>query len=199
MAPERFRAGDVDARSDVYALACVLHQCLTGQVPFPGSTFEQIALAHLMDPPPKPSAHDSAGIPGAMDDVITIGLAKEPALRYRSATELAAAARAALTTPADSPRPETAPAKSGPSQTPLDQADTQAADTLLAETQSAVTGVKKAKSTDRPRKSPPPRMSPSSEPPRKGPNLWIYWAIAAPGARYRSSRWNRHLRPQQLQ
>ena len=46
MAPERFRKGTADARADVYSLACVLYQSLTGQVPFPGETLEQIAVSH---------------------------------------------------------------------------------------------------------------------------------------------------------
>jgi serine/threonine-protein kinase len=56
MAPERFQRGGVaDARADIYALACVLHQGLTGQQPFPAEAIEQIAVAHMMEPPPKPS------------------------------------------------------------------------------------------------------------------------------------------------
>src|ERR1700757_766637 len=74
MAPERFRAGEAHARADVYALACVLYQCLTGQVPFPGDTLEQIAVAHMVQPPPKPSALGHGhGIPTAMDHVIATG------------------------------------------------------------------------------------------------------------------------------
>jgi serine/threonine protein kinase len=96
MAPERFRTGEIQPSADTYALACVLYQCMTGQVPFPGQTFEQIALAHLADPPPRPSAHDPTAIPFAMDEVIAIGLAKDPGARYRSPSELAAAARHAL-------------------------------------------------------------------------------------------------------
>jgi serine/threonine protein kinase len=96
MAPERFRTGEIQPSADTYALACVLYQCMTGQVPFPGQTFEQIAMAHLAVPPPKPSAHDPTTIPFAMDEVIAIGLAKDPAARYRSPSELAAAARHAL-------------------------------------------------------------------------------------------------------
>ena len=55
MAPERFSTGDVQPSSDIYALACVLYQCLTGEPPFPGSTLEQVAVGHMVAPPPRPS------------------------------------------------------------------------------------------------------------------------------------------------
>src|SRR6201993_1278060 len=51
MSPERLRAGEVDARSDIYALACVLYECLTGSTPFPGDNFEQQITA--FDAPPR--------------------------------------------------------------------------------------------------------------------------------------------------
>jgi serine/threonine-protein kinase len=95
MAPERFKSGEIKPSSDVYALACVLYQSLTGQLPFPGTTLEQVAMAHMTAPPPKPSTQRRA-IPMAMDDVIAIGLAKDPRQRYPTAKELANAARAAL-------------------------------------------------------------------------------------------------------
>ena len=41
MAPERFTSGTVDARSDIYGLTCVLHECLTRLTPFPGGSLEQ--------------------------------------------------------------------------------------------------------------------------------------------------------------
>ena len=72
MAPERFGTGEADHRSDVYALACVLHQCLTGQLPFPGQSVEQQVAGHLTTPPPRPSAIDG-GVPQAFDDVIAAG------------------------------------------------------------------------------------------------------------------------------
>jgi serine/threonine-protein kinase len=56
MAPERFRAGDFDSRADIYALACVRYECLTGSRPYPGDRFEQQLAAHLAEPPPQPSS-----------------------------------------------------------------------------------------------------------------------------------------------
>jgi len=102
MAPERFRNGVADASSDIYALACVLYQALTGQPPFPAEALEQIAVAHMLQPPPKPSELQPA-VPEAMDDVIARGMAKEPDQRYASTVELARAARAALAHKLDPP------------------------------------------------------------------------------------------------
>jgi serine/threonine protein kinase, bacterial len=97
MAPERFTAGVADARSDVYALACVLHECLTGDHPYPGDSMEQQIAGHLTLDAPRPSAH-RPDLPIGFDDVIAHGMAKDPDKRYQSANDLAAAARQALAT-----------------------------------------------------------------------------------------------------
>jgi serine/threonine-protein kinase len=98
MAPERFGSGkNVDARADVYSLACVLYECLTGRLPFSGGGVEGLAAAHRGTEPPKPSSFNPA-IPVGFDAVIARGMAKEPEDRFQSARELAVAARAALTT-----------------------------------------------------------------------------------------------------
>jgi serine/threonine protein kinase len=52
MAPERLTSGQTDPRADIYALTCVLHECLTGSQPFPGNSVEQQITAHLTLPPP---------------------------------------------------------------------------------------------------------------------------------------------------
>jgi serine/threonine-protein kinase len=96
MAPERFSTGQADARSDIYALACVLYECLTGRAPFPGDSLEQQLAGHLASPPPRPS---NAGAPTGFDPVIATGMAKNPAQRYPSTVELARAARDATTIP----------------------------------------------------------------------------------------------------
>ena len=105
MAPERFNAGEIEPSSDIYALTCVLYQCLTGEVPFAGGTLEQVVVAHMMHPPPKLSDKRD-DISPALDDVIATGMAKDPKQRYRSTTELAAAARKAVSLPV-SPAPAT--------------------------------------------------------------------------------------------
>ena len=99
MAPERFTADEVTYRSDVYALACVLNECLTGSPPYPADSIERMVAAHLMEPPPRPSELRPGMVPTALDEVIAKGMAKNPKDRYQSAGELGNAALDALTAP----------------------------------------------------------------------------------------------------
>ncbi|MGW5513212.1 protein kinase domain-containing protein [Nocardia africana] len=95
MAPERFDSGPVTARADIYSLACVLHECLTGATPFPAESVSVLIRSHLSEPPPRASAA-RAGVPEAIDGVIARAMAKAPADRYQTAGQFASAARAAL-------------------------------------------------------------------------------------------------------
>jgi serine/threonine protein kinase len=114
LAPERLTSGQTDPRADIYALTCVLHECLTGNQPFPGNSVEQLITAHLTLPPPRPSVLQDT-VPAAMDAVIAKGMAKNPDERYPTAKELAKVARAAITQPIATPPPTTqAPQRTDP-------------------------------------------------------------------------------------
>jgi ABC-type amino acid transport substrate-binding protein len=97
MAPERFEGGEVDRRSDIYALTCVLYECLTGSRPYPADSLEQQIAGHMVSPLPRPSDTDPRLAP--FDEVIAKGMAKKPEKRFQTAGELAIAARHALTAP----------------------------------------------------------------------------------------------------
>jgi len=95
VAPEQITGDPLDERADVYSLACVLYECLTGQAPFPRATDVALLWAHVHEEPTPPS-QARPGLPKELDTVLARGLAKEPGRRYRSAGELLAATRSAL-------------------------------------------------------------------------------------------------------
>ncbi len=95
ISPEQARGEGATARSDVYSLCCVLHECLTGEVPFSRPTEPSVLLAHLTEPPPTVSDHHP-DLPAAIDAVIARGMAKDPDDRYPSAGELILDARRAF-------------------------------------------------------------------------------------------------------
>ncbi|RDI48924.1 serine/threonine-protein kinase [Nocardia mexicana] len=97
MAPERYTSPAVTPASDIYALTCVLYECLTGAHPFPVSADSEIMRAHLFDPVPPPS-RVRADVPPGFDSVVARGMAKDPADRFATAGDLADAAVAALST-----------------------------------------------------------------------------------------------------
>ncbi|EUA56323.1 putative serine/threonine-protein kinase pknH [Mycobacterium intracellulare 1956] len=98
MAPERFTDDTVTHSADIYSLACVLSECLTGSPPYRADTIERLVAAHLTKAPPSPSQLRPGAFPPALDQVIAKGMAKRPEERYRTAGEFAAAAHDALTT-----------------------------------------------------------------------------------------------------
>ncbi|HEX6713684.1 MAG TPA: serine/threonine-protein kinase [Thermoleophilaceae bacterium] len=94
VAPEQVEGGSVDARTDVYSLACVYYHLLTGSVPFDKPSEMAKLYAHVHEDPPRAS-DVVPGLPGAIDDVIWRGMAKEQTKRFLSAGDLGRAAAAA--------------------------------------------------------------------------------------------------------
>src|SRR5918911_1283264 len=93
MSPEHLRGEPCDARSDVYALGCLLFAALTGTAPFRRETVPATMSAHLHEAPPRPS--ERAPVPLAFDGVVARALAKHPEDRFPSAGDLGRAALAA--------------------------------------------------------------------------------------------------------
>jgi serine/threonine protein kinase len=89
-APEQIRGRDVDPRTDVYSLGCVLHEMLTGHVPYEKESPIAILWAHVSDPTPAPCAHRPDLLP-VFDVVVAHATAKEPGDRCPTAGALAEA------------------------------------------------------------------------------------------------------------
>ena len=87
LAPEQIRGEPIDGRTDVYALACVLYECLAGTPPFRRQTQAETLWAHLREEPPPLESHP------ALEPVLRRGLAQEKDERYPSCAELIGAAR----------------------------------------------------------------------------------------------------------
>ncbi|MFC8046622.1 serine/threonine-protein kinase [Nocardia sp. NPDC057353] len=95
VAPEQIRGEPLDHRADIYALGATLYQMLTGALPFARSTPAAVLGAHLMEPPPRPSAV-VPGLPVGLDAVLATAMAKDREQRFPDCRSLAAAAGAAL-------------------------------------------------------------------------------------------------------
>src|SRR5919197_986695 len=95
VAPEQIRGGDVDGRADVYSLACLLYECLVGDVPFRRPSDVAVIYAHLEEPLPK-AAERAPTLPGALDAVLQRGTAKLPDERWQTCAALVEGARSAL-------------------------------------------------------------------------------------------------------
>jgi len=92
MAPEQIRGEDVDARTDLYAMGCILYYLLTGAPPFRAETPIAVGFAHLRKEPTPPShLREEAG--RAWDEVCLRALAKDKGARFQSAGEIGEAIR----------------------------------------------------------------------------------------------------------
>ncbi|MCX7623223.1 MAG: serine/threonine protein kinase [Thermomicrobium sp.] len=94
VAPERVRGEPATAASDLYAVGVVLYELLTGRLPYPGETPEELLAQHL-HAAPLPLRRWRRDVPPALEQVVLRALAKDPAARFRSAEAMAAALQAA--------------------------------------------------------------------------------------------------------
>ena len=94
-APEQFKGGAPDARTDVYSLGCMLFECMTGRPPFEAENDAGLMYAHLQEPQPVVTA-GRPDLPREVDGVVAKAMAKAPADRYQAAGTLADEASRAL-------------------------------------------------------------------------------------------------------
>ncbi|HEX4456879.1 MAG TPA: serine/threonine-protein kinase, partial [Polyangia bacterium] len=87
MSPEQISGREVDARSDVYALACLIYEMIAGKPPFDGGDDVQTLYRQLHEPP-EPLSQHAPDCPAALDRVLGRALAKSPPERYGSMQEL---------------------------------------------------------------------------------------------------------------
>jgi serine/threonine protein kinase len=94
MAPEQIHGAEVTPQTDVYALACVTFECLTGAPPYADRQGMRVLWAHLQDEPPSPLEKEP-NLPPALGEAVLTGLAKDAADRPASASAYVDGLRAA--------------------------------------------------------------------------------------------------------
>lgn len=92
MSPEQWQGKKPDGRSDIYALGCVMFECLTGDPPFIGTSYFETMKAHLeLEVPKIPHSHKDFTSYDALEVVLAKMLAKDPKDRFSSVDELTGA------------------------------------------------------------------------------------------------------------
>jgi len=96
MAPEQARGEAVDGRTDLYAVAAILYQLLTGEIPLPAPSPPEILARLLRDEPERPSARGKIHLPETLEDLLMRGLSKSPNDRPQNASQFRDELREAL-------------------------------------------------------------------------------------------------------
>ena len=194
--PEQIEGLPLDPRTDVYALGCVLYECLTGRAPFDREGEVAVMHAHLTEPPPKLTV-PRPDVPKALNEVIATAMAKSKDDRYASCEDLIVAARdAALQRPTmmrsqlrdlDSQgAPLVVDPSSGPPpavEPPVVPAPAEPSAAAPVSHASADAPVQAAPPSEPPPGEPapltvtPPPMQGSAEPPARGPSRRRQWLL----------------------
>ncbi len=178
MAPEQIENSTLDARTDVYALGCVLYEALTGSVPFPDTTPPAKLFAHTRKE--RPSIRTVApDLPEELDRIVQKGMAVDPDQRYQSAGELGRAVDATVNGPAAGSEATVAGALRKPEASQAGAAAVGAAAGAAGTVPHTPTGVEPAEEATVPLAgSPPP---PPTPPPPAGEKPRKRWPLAALG------------------
>jgi hypothetical protein len=165
-APEQIQRQPVDGRTDIYALGCMLYECLSGDPPFDADTEASMLHAHLAEPPPRLTAKRPE-LPHAIDDVISRAMAKSKEDRFPTAGDLVRALRAgALGTSAANQVAHAADTASPPpAETVLARPEAPAAETVLARQDSPPAETVVPADTAAPPAGPPAETAAASAPP----------------------------------
>lgn len=113
LSPEQIKGERVNGRADVYALAAVLYEMLSGRPPYAADSAMKVLMQHLTEEIPNVQAL-RPDVPDALAQAVTTGLAKTPGERYASAAEFAAALRAIELPPEPTPVPPVLPEEPQP-------------------------------------------------------------------------------------
>ena len=102
MSPEQLRGKPLDARTDIYSLALMTFEMLTGKLPFAGRTQQEMMIARLRNEPiPLRTMRPELNFPPGVEKVLLKGMSRTPEERYATAPEFATALAAASNTDGD--------------------------------------------------------------------------------------------------